>query len=850
MKHVASTKDMSYSMLIDGTQQYKNKIVKLKHKKLKLRNVEPKVIYHWVEDNQVKACYNCKKEFGESYWGYFTGKHHCRNCGRIFCDKCSSKRIYLQENKKHKIIEYIQDITTQIANQTSKNNQNNQNNQNNGNNGNNVNNVNNSITGKKQRVCNSCYRKLKEYELILPYITNDSDVVRRNLRKNSSKILCSSILDYLDIKDYFKIACLNKVYNKVAMNYFSKFREIQYKPFIDLKYDDMEKLMLLNNFKYFSGHNKLLTHFIQSIDWSNIPKALELKYVKMIQTSFKNRKKCHCWNLMCTRICKPTLDLEDTLNILANGGDYYNNILLNIILEPLIASNDGELKYYLTILFQILPDIIKITQIYSSQLIQILFDKASQSNVFAFHIFWCLYLYCQGTRHISFYNRLFKYYVETRYEILKFNMIQQKNLIEYILAVFNEHKGYSSDLVTRIKRKLIQCDEYFIQFKKECHDHFQFELYCNPIITNPMFECINIKFVDKKTRLIDSASRPLIIPCVVRNSVGKKFKYEIMYKQDDLRQEKLIMDIISLMDIILKKEENLNLYITTYNIVPINNKEGFIEIISSAVTLSELKKRGVTIQNYIQENNPNILTSEWKTRFANSCAACCVISYLLGIGDRHLRNIMLTNKGYLFHVDYGYILGSDPKYMAPEIRTTPEMVDALGGEKSIYYKDFKNKCIKAYNCLRRHANLFMLLLTPLYMANPDINNGKFTKQVIAHQILKRFIPNENNEEAKLNFITKVEESHTTHSSSLIDIFQNNKKDIYLFKDDNRLIDSTQKKMSRSNSKSVAMTDMSDPMELIEDLEQESPNNKSISGFLSMSALKQSIMTFIPNRNKK
>ena len=135
------------------------------------------------------------------------------------------------------------------------------------------------------------------------------------------------------------------------------------------------------------------------------------------------------------------------------------------------------------------------------------------------------------------------------------------------------------------------------------------------------------------------------------------------------------------------------------------------------------------------------------------------------------------------------------------------------------------------------------------MANPDINNGKFTKQVIAHQILKRFIPNENNEEAKLNFITKVEESHTTHSSSLIDIFQNNKKDIYLFKDDNRLIDSTQKKMSRSNSKSVAMTDMSDPMELIEDLEQESPNNKSISGFLSMSALKQSIMNFIPNRKK-
>ena len=34
------------------------------------------------------------------------------------------------------------------------------------------------------------------------------------------------------IKDYFKIACINKLYNRISMEYFSKFREIQYKPFI------------------------------------------------------------------------------------------------------------------------------------------------------------------------------------------------------------------------------------------------------------------------------------------------------------------------------------------------------------------------------------------------------------------------------------------------------------------------------------------------------------------------------------------------------------------------------------------------------------------------------------------
>jgi hypothetical protein len=49
---------------------------------------------HWVPDEAVTSCKGCGTDFGA-----FIRRHHCRNCGDIFCDKCTQGRAALTTDK-------------------------------------------------------------------------------------------------------------------------------------------------------------------------------------------------------------------------------------------------------------------------------------------------------------------------------------------------------------------------------------------------------------------------------------------------------------------------------------------------------------------------------------------------------------------------------------------------------------------------------------------------------------------------------------------------------------------------------------------------------------------------------
>jgi phosphatidylinositol 3-kinase len=81
-------------------------------------------------------------------------------------------------------------------------------------------------------------------------------------------------------------------------------------------------------------------------------------------------------------------------------------------------------------------------------------------------------------------------------------------------------------------------------------------------------------------------------------------------------------------------------------------------------------------------------------------------------------------------VDFGYILGRDPKPFPPQVKVCKEMVDGMGGAQSPHYARFKNFCFTAFTILRKSTNLILNLVTLMVDANiPDIKHRDVHEQL-------------------------------------------------------------------------------------------------------------------------
>ncbi|KAG3072352.1 hypothetical protein PI125_g22539 [Phytophthora idaei] len=206
---------------------------------------------------------------------------------------------------------------------------------------------------------------------------------------------------------------------------------------------------------------------------------------------------------------------------------------------------------------------------------------------------------------------------------------------------------------------------------------------------------------------------------------------------DDVRQDCLTLQLIRLMDE-MWREEGLDLAMEPYKCVATSPMTGILQIVPNSVTTADVHKRGGIMGSFkdpifadwIHANNPDAKSHTLAINlFTRSCAGYCVATYVLGIGDRHNDNIMISSTGRYFHIDFGHFLGHLKYSMGMARERSPfvftkEMAYVMGGTDGKYFRTFIDIASIAYNVLRRHMHLLVSLLLLMVPADMPELTGR------------------------------------------------------------------------------------------------------------------------------
>ncbi len=448
------------------------------------------------------------------------------------------------------------------------------------------------------------------------------------------------------------------------------------------------------------------------------------------------------------------IDVDDALELL--GPTFDNPAVRTYAVDRLRESDDEELLLYLLQLVQALK-FEKISpepqngSTQDSSLARFLISRATKNLMLGNFLHWYLMVECddRSPDQVKEHRKLFaKVEFDFMTELMKLpegaerrkTLLRQGELITVLSKISKEIRFSREDR----PRKLQRLKKYLADPKNELATF-------DPPLPLPLDPSISIVGCYPEESLVFKSSLyPLLIH--FRTSDGKK--YPIIFKTgDDLRQDQLVIQIISLMDRLLRKE-NLDLKLSPYRILATSANAGAVQFVPSMSLAAASAKYKGSILAYLRANNPDT-TADLGVRpsamdtYVKSCAGYCVITYLLGVGDRHLDNLLLAPSGHFFHADFGYILGRDPKPFAPQMKLCKEMVEGMGSSTSPHYAAFKSYCFTAYTTLRKSSNLILNLFSLMVDANiPDI---KVEPGRVVEKVRERFHLEMNEEEAMRHF---------------------------------------------------------------------------------------------------
>ena len=375
---------------------------------------------------------------------------------------------------------------------------------------------------------------------------------------------------------------------------------------------------------------RALTKFIKSVAWQDQSEARQAVQILPKWTE---------------------IDVDDALELL--GPTFDNPAVRAYAVDRLRKADDDELLTYLLQLVQALKfekiSLEKdghVTQ--DSSLASFLISRATKAFMLGNYLHWYLMVECddRSPNQAKDHRKLFaKVEYDFMTELMQVpggpdrrkQLLRQGELVT-VLSKISKDLRFGRDNRPRMIENL---KKYLADPKNEVSSF-------DPPLPLPLDPSVSIVgCYPEESNVFKSSLFPLFIN--FKTSDGKK--YPIIFKTgDDLRQDQLVIQIISLMDRLLRKE-NLDLKLSPYRILATSASAGAVQFVpSTTLGAAQTKYGGNYILAYLRANNPDKkadlgVRKEAMDIYVKSCAGYCVVTYLLGVGDRHLDNLLLAPDG-------------------------------------------------------------------------------------------------------------------------------------------------------------------------------------------------------------
>ncbi|CAM5075810.1 unnamed protein product [Natator depressus] len=278
---------------------------------------------------------------------------------------------------------------------------------------------------------------------------------------------------------------------------------------------------------------------------------------------------------------------------------------------------------------------------------------------------------------------------------------------------------------------------------------------------------VTIRSFKPEFRLAGGLNLPKIIDCI--GSDGKE-RRQLVKGRDDLRQDAVMQQVFQMCNTLLQQNTETRkrkLTIRRYKVVPLSQRSGVLEWCSGTAPIGEFlvnpeegahrryrpkdyssihcQKTMMDAQKQHSEEKYNIFMDvcqnfqpvfryfcmekfldpavwfEKRLAYTRSVATSSIVGYILGLGDRHVQNILIDEQtAELVHIDLGVAFEQGKILPTPEtvpFRLTRDIVDGMGitGVEGV----FRRCCEKTMTVMRNSQEALLtivevLLYDPLF----------------------------------------------------------------------------------------------------------------------------------------